>query len=217
MKARGSTERHQHELPWVGTPLDGHQPDALGHRGGDHLVHSIRSLFYGQRQRNADSFTNRGFCQGCVEMGLPSQEVVGIEVAEHQVCVGHGWVFSTFAVARRARVCSCAVRPDPKDSPRIDAGDAAPTRTKRVNIDHRDGDLPTTLEFLGGDLRVAVLDQRYVCAGAPHVKADDPGLADQLPRVGGSSHATGWARQNSAHRHLGRIGNWRDAAVGLHD
>ena len=128
----------------------------------------------------------------------PSQKILGAQVSQSQVGVGNRWLVSAFAVAGRTGVSPGAVRADTQDAARIDARDAPTAGAERVYVDHRNGDLPARLELLVGHMRGAVLDQRDVGARAPHVEADDFGLAKQLAVASRAAHPAGRARQDGS-------------------
>ena len=155
---------------------------------------------------------------GCrVEAGTSAQEIAGIKVAQRQAGVGYGGPLSAPAVAGRARVRAGAVGANVEDASLVHSGDAAPAGTQGVDVDHRRGDLPSRLELLVGYVGDPVFDQRYVGAGAAHVKGYDFALVQQLPDVSRSADATGRAGKDGSHRHVLGVLDGGHTAVGLHD
>ena len=151
-----------------------------------------------------------------VERNAPAEEVPRIEEAEDHVGVGDGRRGAAPAVAGGPRVGARALRSDVQDLAGH-ARDGAPAGAQRVDVERGERDLRDAHPLLPGELRLAVLQERDVGAGAPHVEGDQVALAEQAGRIRAGGHAARGARQHGAGGDAARLGDRRHAAVRLHD
>ena len=147
-----------------------------------------------------------------------AEEVAGVEVAEHEVRVGHGGGGPAPAVAGGSGLGARALGPDLEDPARH--------RPRRWTRRPRRG---VTMSRLGRATRWPATprsaaswaspcyDQRDVGAGPAHVEGDQVPLAEEARAVAAARHAAGRARQDGARRDAHRLADRRHAPVGLHD
>ena len=152
-----------------------------------------------------------------VESGFATQEIVRVEVAEHQIGVRDRRVRATSAVTGRPWISPGALWPHVQNAASVDLRDTATASAQGLHVDHGHGDFPAGLELFRGEMRDAVVDQGNVRARAAHIKADDLGQAHLLPIERCATHATCWPRQNRLHCQTSGIVQWRHATVGLHN
>ena len=111
-----------------------------------------------------------------VELDPAAEEVLGVDVAEHQSCIGHGRLLAAPAVADGSGHGAGAVGPDAEEAAWVDPGDAPPARADALDVDRRQaGHVPrehASKPGLARELDVAAADQAHVEARAAHV-ADD--------------------------------------------
>src|SRR5579864_8372709 len=78
-----------------------------GHVFADHTMDSPSGRGEVESERTTDSFFDSAArCIG-VQTHLPAEEEIGIEISEHEVRVGHGWLGATQAVAGRSGTRAC--------------------------------------------------------------------------------------------------------------
>ena len=112
-----------------------------------------------------------------VEPAVAAEEIVGIEIAEHQVGVGDGRAVAAVAVAGGARHRAGALRPDMQDAAGIDPRDRAAAGAHAGDVEAVQGD-PVAADLAVHDQRRgAVLDQADVGRGAAHVERDQVGAS----------------------------------------
>src|SRR4029453_809702 len=135
MGGTSTAEEHERELTRVVTALNGHQADLVRHARIDHLVDARRSGRYAQTETVRES-GDRRFSSSDVQPQRSVGEVLGVEVAEQHIRVGHRRLIAAPAVACRSGLGPGAHRPDPQTASRIEPRNAAATRTDRVAIHH---------------------------------------------------------------------------------
>src|SRR5207249_9065209 len=86
-----------------------------------------------------------------------------------------------------------------------------------VNVVHRQADGPLVDFALGGDDRIALVNQSDVAARAAHVEGNDVLDADALARAHGGDDAARGTGENRGDRLFGRAVEGRYTTVGLHD
>src|SRR3954454_23551932 len=109
------------------------------HVARDGLVHAPRRGSGIEAERCADLVADRGRRTGRVELHLPAQEVVGVEVAQDDVGVGHCRVLPAVAVTDGAGVWARALGTDFDDS-ELDLGDRASAGADLDQVDGWRGD-----------------------------------------------------------------------------
>jgi hypothetical protein len=141
--------------------------------GGRHRV---------ERQPVADIAQDRLVGGAGVELDRAAGEIVGIELAEHEIGIGDRRPLAAAAIAGRAGLGPGAFRAGLDAAHRVDPGDRAAAGADLDHLDDRDGDrhARTLGEAIGaGDLEGArrarrkVLDQADLGRRAAHVVGDD--------------------------------------------
>ena len=125
-----------------------------------------------------------------VELHFAAQEIVGGNVTEHQVGVGHRRLVA-LAIGRRPRIGPGALRANPQEAEGIDAGQRTAAGAAAGNVDHLDGDAMLADPRFGGGRDLAVLDDADVEAGAAHVDGQQIVLAVQTAEIGGGGRRRG--------------------------
>ncbi len=105
-----------------------------------------------------------------------------IEEAEDDVGVGDGGRRAALAVGGGTRIGSCALRAHVQDSAG-DPGDRPAAGAQRVNVEARQRHLRDAHPLFARELRLAILKQGDVGAGAAHVEGDQIALAEQAHAV----------------------------------
>ena len=155
-----------------------------------------------------------------------AEEVLRVEIAEHEIGIRHRRFSAAAQVARGSRVAAGAVRPDLEQTGLVDSRDAAPARPDLDHFGHRhpqrqaasagEAVHPRHLE-LGCALGAAVVDDADLGGGAAHVEGDhvaEPALGAAVRR----GHRTpGGAGLDEAHGVLDRGVAGDGTAVGGHD
>ena len=161
-----------------------------GHLGVHHVVDGGGGFGHRQPQRVGHLRLDGRLGQLLAERPVAAQEVVGVEVAEHQVGVGDGRLGATQPVAGRARDGARAGRAHLQAAAHVDGGDAAAARAHRVHVDRRQGVLLAVDDLLLADVHLPVGDDGDVEARAAHVgghqigDASGPAQADSQSRPG---------------------------------
>ena len=185
-----------------------HQVDHLGHRGG--RLDDVEPERPGHPA--LDGLAGEIGTQG----HAAAEEVLGVDVSEHQVGVGAGRLRTAAAVGGRAGAGPGAARPHVQEPAVVEPADRAAAGPDRVHVDHRQGDRMSIDLALPRHLHLAVLDDRGVEARAAHV--DDHEIVGAEATREGKARArpargAGENRRRRVSRHeLGR----RDTAVRLH-
>ena len=79
-------------------------------------------------------------CGHGVELHASAQEVVGVEISEHECCVRDRGLIAAASVAGGPRIGAGALRPDPQEASRIDPGDRPSARPDTPDIDRGHAD-----------------------------------------------------------------------------
>ena len=213
MHRPGAAEREERELRDVLAALDRVDARRRRHVLVDHLVDAPGRAHAVEAERPADPRLDRARRGLAVEAHLAAEEERRIEIAEHQIGIGHGRLVAALAVAGRPRIGAGAVRPDLEQPERVDPGDAAAAGADLDHLDHRhlDRQAAALLEAVHAvDLEVrrdqglAVLDQAGLGGGAAHVEREQARAVDQPAVVGGGERAGRRARIRSGARESGR-------------
>ena len=153
-----------------------------------------------------------------IQRQAPAQEVVGIEIAEHEVGVGHRGLGPAQAVARGSRLRAGALRPDLEQSRLgIGPGDAAAARADGLDPDLGGVDLVAQEHRLVVLLDDPVPDDAHLERGAAHVRGQDVGQVHEPAEPGASRDPGRGTRLDGADGVTGSGFHAEDAAVGLHD
>src|SRR4029453_5454890 len=115
MGGTSTAEEHERELTRVVTALNGHQADLVRHARIDHLVEARRSGRYAQTETVRES-GDRRFSSSDVQPQRSVGEVLGVEVAEQHIRVGHRRGIAAPAVASRSGLGPAPPRAPPAPS-----------------------------------------------------------------------------------------------------
>ena len=130
--------------------------------------------------------------------------------------VRHGRLDAAAAVADRTRQGARALRPDGERARVEDAGDGAAAGADGDHVDHRQADRPAADAAVGGEARLAAVDQADVGGGAADVDADQVGVSAAGADIGGADRARRRARQRRLDRRAAHGARAGDAAARLH-
>ena len=195
MQSRRAAEGEQRKTPRVDSAADRNEPYPLGHRRVDDPMNAARSANPIDAELDGDG-VDRRLGRQAVEPAAPAEKAFRIEIAKHQIGVGHGRRAAAVTVTGGTRNRPDALRADMQDPAGIDPRDrsAAGTNTGDVEAVERDR--------LAGDpagsrqARPAIDDQRDVGARPAHVERDQVALVYQ-PR--GIDAAGDTARRSREH------------------
>ena len=177
MHRPGAAERDEREVPRLDPLLDRDRADRLRHLGVDHVADPLGHDFRLEVQFVGES--RYGVVRGVdVERHPAARERVGLDAAEHEVGVGDGRLGAAAPVTGRTRIGAGALWADAKPA-RLGIGDRAASGADRVDVDDRHQQREPLERSLGGDVGLAVDDQRDVEAGAAHVDADQVLASEQ--------------------------------------
>ena len=152
-----------------------------------------------------------------VQFNRPAQELFSVEQAENQCGVSDCRLSSTSTVTSWAWIRTCACRTDTQHATLVHPRDTAAPGSERVYIDGGNGDLPTCLKLLAGNVGTATLDKSYVGARTSHVERDDTFLSELASDVRCSCCASCGAGQYRPDSLLGTVLDGRNATVGLNN
>ena len=226
MDRTGAAEREQGELLDVLAALDRVDACRGRHVLVDQLVNPPGRAHRLEAERPADPRFDRARRGRGIEAHLAAEKELRVEIAEHQIGIGHGRLVAALPVAGRARIGAGAVRPDLEQPEAVDPGDAAAAGADLDHLDHRhlDRQAAALLEaVLAVDLEIcrdqgfAMLDQAGLGGGAAHVEREQARAVDQPAVVGGGERAGGRAGLDQAHGEAAGGLDVAHAAVRLHD
>ena len=187
---------HERGLARVDSLRDCDLADRGHHVLGGDREHACRGLAPVHLQRRGE-LVKCGLGTRGLELHRAAEEVVRVEVAEHQCRVGHGGLGAPASVAGGSRVSARAARPDAHEAASVHPGDRAAASTDRVDVDAGEtgdvsGELGANPALVGeGDLPVAhQADVEARPAGVDH---------DQV--IPGSGSVGACPRASSKRRH----------------
>src|ERR1700751_4096902 len=138
MRRPCAAEGEQPEIARIEALLDRGLADDVGHLELDDLRDAAGALEQSKAQPIANVFY-RAFGTALVELDAAPSEIVRIDVAEHDVGVGHCRYLASLAVANRARDRACAFRSDPHGARRlIEPHHATAAGADRLEVDAGD-------------------------------------------------------------------------------
>ena len=161
---------------------------------------------------------DRGFRRLGVERALAAHEGGGIEIAEHDIGVGHGRLpcrpgRSRPAPASRPRFAGRHGRCRRRRREAIEPPPAAMLAMSRLRSAMRSPARPPSADSVDA----AVGDQRNVGRGAAHVEGDEIGNAEHVGAAPAAGHAARRARQHGRRREPRGLLHRRHAAMGEDD
>ena len=140
MQRRSAAEGDHHAIGDVLAVLDRMNAGGVRHVLVDHLADAEGSRDRFERKRPADIAIDRPFGRLTVQLDGAASEIVGVELAEHQVCVGDRRAIAAAIVAGRSGLRAGALRSGLDPSHRIDPGDRAAAGPDLDHLDDRDRD-----------------------------------------------------------------------------
>ena len=216
MQPGGAAERQQRETARIDAAPHRDQTNALRHVGVDDAMHAFGrgDAIHLQRVRKP---IHRLLRSATVERAGAAEEVVRIEIAEHEVGIRHCRFATTLAVARRPRHRSCAFRTDMQDAARVDTADRAAAGAQADDVEAVQRQ-PMPADAPSAHQRgLAVDDQADIRAGAAHVERDQVVAVEQSRRITAARDTAGGTRQHAAGGHARRFDDRRDTAMRLDD
>ena len=215
MQRPGAAKAIDHEIARIVPPFDRHLADEVRHM----VVHDLDDAGGGvadaDAERLGDLLLDRVLGELAVELEVAAQEIIGIDVAEHDVGIGNGRIVAAAAVAGGAGIGAGAHRADLEPA-QIRPGDRAPAGADRDDVDGGRQQRVLVDGRGGRDDRLAVGDQADIEAGAADIGADDVAMPQQVAEELRGDDAAGRARGERVDRAKLRIGRAHGAAHGLH-
>ena len=151
------------------------------------------------------------------EFERTGREIIRIDVAQDDRCIGHRRPLAAAIVAGGTGLRARRLRTDPQRAGAIHPGDRPAARTDRVHIDHRHAHRIAADLAFRPDQRLPAADQGDVAARPADIDGDqilDPGRAADLQATDDTGRGT---RQEEPHRTLAGDRGGADAAARLHD
>ena len=213
-----AAERDEAEVARVEALLHAVDADRVDHVLGQDLRDAQRRARDVEPERLPEG-CDRGAGAVDVELEIAREARAAAHAAEHRLRVGRGGLGAPAAVADRPRVGARALRPDPQQAARVDAGQRAAAGADRVEVDHRDHHL------VAAEVRVVEVLHAHdgvrrdadVRRGPAHVERDDAAVAGRA-RGGDAAHDP---RDRPGHEQLRRARHRavdrQRAAVGGHE
>jgi hypothetical protein len=212
----GAAEREERKAPRIQAAPHRHQANALRHVGVDQAKHTLG----GRDARHAQPLCepiDRPLRRSDIEANATAQEVVGIEIAEHEIRVGDGRRLTTLAVARGPRLGARALGPHAEDASFVHTRDGSAARAQRNDVEARQRHAVSAHFPVARHLRLAAHDDGDIRAGAAHVERDEIAFAQEPGCIASAGNTARGARQHRAGGEAYRFGNRSHAAVRLHD
>ena len=161
-----------------------------------------------------------------VHPDLPAREVLGVQIAEQEIRIGHGGLRAAEAIRGRPWMRARAARPHLEEADLVDVRDAASARADLDQLDGGDAHgqpaaldeppLPGRLEAVG-DEGLTSVDQGELGRGAAHVEGEKISPAVLATEEGGSDGARGGARLEHLHRGALRLADVGEPTAREHE
>ena len=219
------SEGDERRLPGIAAALRHVHAHRPRHGLVDDVVHGPRRLEHRLSARPGEMFRDAVARRGFVEAHRTAGEVVGVEVSEQQVGIGHRRPGAAAAVADRPGVGACALRPDLHEAHGVDPGDAAPAGPDLDHVDRRhrhrkaararEPPGPRHLELVG-DRHRPVADEARLRRRSAHVERQDLRQRERLRDLAPDDGAGHRPRLDEPQREVGRGLGGPEAAVGQH-
>src|SRR5665213_1391632 len=116
-----------------------------------------------------------------------------VQSSKQHVGVSYGWQCPADPVARRTRLCTCAMRTDSQHSAGVEPCDAAPSRTDRMHIDGHRLDRKSIDHATIANLRLAVYYHAHIRGSTTHVQRNDVAALAQAGEMHGTANAAAGA------------------------
>ena len=220
----GAAEGHHRVAPRVPTALQRHDAHGALHIAVGDSVDTPGRLAQRQLQRIAHIAHDARFGAGPVEPHRAAVEIIRVEIAQHQIGVGHGGRRPAIAVTNRPRVGAGAFRPDLDDA-HLGARDTAAAGADLQQLHRRQADRQAAARLVVDriDLEArhdrghAIVDRPQLGRGAAHVEGQH--LIGPLLRrhVAAHQHTGGRPGLDDADRIFAREVRRDETAIRLHD
>ena len=152
-----------------------------------------------------------------IEPAVAAEKIFRVEIAEHEIGVGHGGAGTALAVTGRSRQRPGAFRPDMQDAAGIDPRDRAAAGADARNVQAVQRDAVAADFAVHDQRRLAVRHQADIGRGAAHVERDQVLYPDQAGGMDAAGDPAGRSRQHGPRRQPSGLGDRRDAAMRLDD
>ncbi len=179
-----------------------------GHGFIDQIVDAECGIHHCRTQRFRYGFQDSIFGSSFIQCHGAPQEIIRVQVPQHQICIGNGRICASLAITDRAGICTGALRSHLKQAHFADFCHAATTGTDFHQIDngYLDGKTATLFKPLNpSDLEsgyhagLSFLYQTGFCRGTPHVKTEHVFDLEQTAIVLGCNHRSRRARFDNAY------------------
>ncbi len=167
-----AAEREQREAPRIDAAPHRDEPHALGHVRVDDAMDAGARPRSDRCQAAPAIAIDGALGRRDVEPAVAAEEIVRVEIAEHEVGVGHGRLGAALAVAGRPRHRAGALRPDMQDAAGIDPRDRAAAGADAGDVEAVQGDAVAADLAVHDQRRRAVDHQADIGRGAAHVERD---------------------------------------------
>ena len=225
MQRGPAAERDHRVAPDDLAPLDGVDPGRVRHVLVHHLDYPDRRPLPFQPQRIADITRQRRRRALRIEPDPAACKPLRVQLAEHEVGVGHGRTPPTAPVAGGAGFGAGARGTDPEPVHRVHARDRSAARPDLHHFDDRDAHrqtAPLEVPVPPGDLEGAgslggpVPDEADLRGGAAHVQRERLLETASARHVAGQDRSAGGTRFDEPNRKAGRDLHRGDAAARHH-
>jgi len=190
VQSRRAAEGEQRKTPRVDSAADRNEPYPLGHRRVDDPMNAARSANPIDAELDGDG-VDRRLGRQAVEPAAPAEKAFRIEIAKHQIGVGHGRGTAAVGIAGGTGHRTRALRADMQDAAGIDPGDRPPAGADAGDIEAAECDRLAGDPAGRREARPASDDQRDVGARPAHVERDQIALVDQLRRIDAAGDTAG--------------------------
>ena len=212
-----TAQRQERVATGIDAAADRDEPDRFRHLGVEDAMDAERRMFEAETKRTRDRRLDRPAREVRRELQRTGREIIRIDIAQDDRCIGHRRLLAAAAVAGGTGLRARGVGPDPERAGGIDPRDRPAARPDRVHIDHRHAYRISADLAFGPDERLPAADQGDVAARPADIDGDqivDPGRAADLQATDDTGRG---ARQEEPHRTLPGDGGGADAAARLHD
>ena len=218
-------EGGERRLPWIAAALRHVHAHRPRHRLVDDAVHGPRRLQHRLPARPGEVLGDAVARRVFVETHRTAREVVGVEVSEQQVGIGHRRPGAAAAVADRPGVGPGALRSELHEAHGVDPGDAAPAGADLDHVDrrHRHRKAARARESPGArhfelvrDRHRPVADEARLGRRAPHVERQHLRQRERLRDLAPHDGPRHRPRLDEPQREVGSRLGGPETAVGQH-
>ena len=218
-------EGDERRLPGIAAALRHVHAHRPRHRLVDDVVHGPRRLQHRLSARPGEVLRDAVPRRIFIEAHRTAREVVGVEVAQQQVGIGHRRPGAAAVVTDRPGVGAGALRPDLDEAHGVDPGDAAPAGPNLDHVDRRHRhrkaararESPRTRHLeLVCDRHRTVADEAGLRRRSPHVERQDLRKRERLRDLAPHDGPRHRPRLDEPQREVGRGLCRAEAAVGEH-